>query len=161
MSHKIIVSGTTSQDVKEDFIKETCVDIISKLQYVLEVSAQELEIVLVYENRGVMWHVERWCRKNKVSVSKFPINWNDLDAVPCMEAENTYGKYNKLAGVARLNSVLIHVKEGLCGCIGFTDGKYKTAKDVVKESKKLGVPVWDVKLDKSKIKLWNGGGLPE
>lgn len=156
---KLLITGTT--EINNDaFVEKYCVDVASKLQYLFDVPTPKVEIVSVHENRGVMYSVEKWIRKNKLKVKKFAVDWNDITTPPVMLGTNHYGSYNKLAGSNRNESAIGYMVGDVIGCLAFDDGKSKPVKDIVRLAKKAYIPVWQVNckdMSNVKVKIWNGG----
>lgn len=154
---KILIAGSTNI-TDGIFVEKYCVAVASKLQWLYDVRTSDVEIVSVHENRGVMWLVEKWTKKNKIKLKIFSVDWNDITTSPVFLGTNSYGAYNKLAGSNRNTSAVEYMEDSVIGCIAFDDGS-KQVKEIVRLSKKKGIPVWQINCENMsdiKIKIWNG-----
>jgi len=81
---------------------------------------------------------EVFARKNKIKITPFPADWNNLDAIPCKIKTNKYGKkYNALAGHNR-NEQMAEYGDAL---VLFWNGKSTGSKDMLNRAEKHNLKI--------------------
>ena len=78
-----------------------------------------------------------WGEQYADSVKEFPADWKNLDVPNCLVRENSYGKYNALAGNNRNIEMAIYSD----ALISFWDGKSTGTKDMISLTSKHGLRV--------------------
>lgn len=155
---KVFITGSTEFN-DYDFFRQTCIDIISKMQYDRVVSCEHLKLLTTDNASGA----DRFTKKfssyylNK-GIIIFQAHWNDLTEVPCIIKENNFGQYNANAGYNRNDRAIAYLeKEEDVAVIVFDMGD-KHSKDIVRRSKKAGLKTYQVYCDpkkKIRTKVWN------
>lgn len=91
---------------------------------------------------------EDYAREKGYQIERYLAKWNDLSVPNCRIKYNSYGAYNAMAGHNRnqemLNSILNN-NDGGC-VVAFWDGESKGTENMIRISKKVGVPVYIVKI---------------
>ncbi|MDH5561968.1 MAG: DUF2493 domain-containing protein [Deltaproteobacteria bacterium] len=148
---KIIIAG--SRKFKDyEYLKKKCVDIISELQYAWEVPSTDIEIISRHTD-GADKLGEMFAEEFGLKVVLFPADWKDMSP-PVMIGTNAFGQYNILAGKNRNQKMLDYA--GMDGVtIGFVFGESKGTKDMIKISKKAGIPTFRIDTQKDLTKRFN------
>lgn len=155
---KILICGSKSFTDKE-YLFATCLDIISRNQYLLEISTADMEIVSGKNPKGADFYGEQFAKKHKIRVKEFPAKWDDLTAVPTIIGTTKNGKqYNKLAGFNRNQEMIDYISDDPNSiCIAFRVEGSPGTTDTIKRAKKAGIRTYQIDYDKGKkIKVWNG-----
>ena len=152
---RIIIAGTEEYN-DYPFLKETCLNIVAKEQYMREIPNKEVEFVSGHAPRGADYYGERFAKEYGFEPKLHPANWNDLDEVPCIPKTSHYGQYNALAGFNRNQRMADYAGENGV-LIAFRIGNGNGTTDMIKRAKKSGLKVYQIDYDKDrKIKIWNG-----
>ncbi len=147
---RIIITGTEEYS-DYDFLKETCLNIISKEQCD---RVLPIEFVSGHAPRGADYYGEKFAKEFGFTPKLFPANWNDLTESPCFEKEGHYGKYNSLAGFNRNQRMADYAVDGIL--IAFRINKGHGTTDMIKRAKKANLKVYQIDYDKDKkIKIWH------
>lgn len=80
---------------------------------------------------------EKWAKKNKIPISKFPADWKNLNVSNVKIKTNQYGDYNANAGFAR-NEQMCGVADAVIALSSNTNG----TDDCVQQATKMGLKVY-------------------
>lgn len=86
--------------------------------------------------KGADTLAEKYAMNNGIEFRPYPARWKDFSA-PCKIKQNSYGKYNSLAGVRR-NMAMAHAADLV---VAFWNGKSRGTKQMIEYSRKIGVEV--------------------
>ena len=89
---KLIISGSRSL---HDYT------LIDKAIRFHKIEIESIEEVVSGCDPGIDSLAIKWAQDNKIPINKMPAKWNDITTKPCIIKENSYGKYNVLAGMNR------------------------------------------------------------
>ena len=91
---------------------------------------------------------EQWALENKIRVTPFPAEWNDLDVPNVLVRTNKYGKeYNARAGFQR-NEAMAQYADVL---IAVWDYKSRGTNDMIKAAKSNNLAVYVYRTDKEAL----------
>jgi hypothetical protein len=157
----IIIAGSRTLKLSDyDFVKKICFDIISREQYIREISNKDL-VIVSGKAQGADYLGERFAKEYNLVIKEFPAQWNDMSP-PVVKGTNYYGEYNRLAASKSRHQMVQYAKESRQGVLIMLDsegGKSNNEiRDMIKIARKNWLKVYHVKCedrDDVKIKIYD------
>lgn len=124
---------------------------INKQKHTYKINSENIEIISGMA-KGADTLGVKFAEKYKLTLKKFPAEWDNLSANPCRIIENSHGKYNALAGHNRNQKMAEYASsDNSFGVLAlFWDGQSKGSKNMKGQAIIYGLELYEIAINKQK-----------